>query len=260
VPRSRPFGMPTITAARRRWLDSFWVRRLRTIRVGLVRCSDNTFANGLSASDGNIERIDFVFSAGLTVTPGLAFTVMDRGAINAHDGFKIAAITGWDSGTNTPTSYQLLVNQSTGWGPTNSVANFDYTLLRYRASDNGGDANNLTVQNATSTGNQGIAGLVFTGSALGLSNGQTIYGYSLFATDVTDGGNAANLVNFNNATFFPTNTSGAGAGGLDLAAVNGLALQDIAFSAVPEPSAYAMVGVVVMVMGIWLRQRRRNVL
>ena len=224
----------------------------------LTRGSDNTFANGLGVSDGNIERIDFVFSAGLTVTPGLAFTVLDRGATNAHDGFKIAAITGWDSLTNTPTSYQLLVNQNAGWGATNSVANFDYTLLRYRASDNGGDANNLTAQYATATGNQGIAGLVFTAAALGLSNGQPIYGYSLFAGDVTDGGNTANLINFNNATFFPTGTSGNGAGGLDLAAVNGLALQDIAFSAVPEPSTYALGGVVVMMAGIWGRHRRRH--
>lgn len=224
----------------------------------LTRGSDNTFANGNTASDGNIERMDFVFTSGLSVSQGLAFAVLDRGAAGGHDPFKIAAITGWDSVNNVPTSYGTLVSQAANWGATNAVANFGYTLLRYSASDNGGDANNLATHNASAAGtNQGLEGVLFTGSALGLSNGQTIYGYSLFASDVT--GSGSTLIDYTNATYFPTNTAGAGAGGIDLAAVNGLSLQDIAFSPVPEPSTYALAGVVVMVGGAIIHRRRRAI-
>jgi hypothetical protein len=41
--------------------------------------------------------------------------------------------------------------------------------------------------------------------------------------------------------------------------VNGLALQDIAFSAVPEPSTYALAAVAVMAAGAVVYRRRRTV-
>jgi hypothetical protein len=224
----------------------------------LTRGSDNTFVNGASgAASGNIERLDFVFTGGLTVSPGLAFTVMDRGVAGAHDAFKIAVITGWDPIGEVPTSYGTLVSQAANWGSTNSVADFGYTLLRYSAGDNGGNANNLTTYNAgNETGTQGIAGMLFTGAALGLTNGDKIYGYSLFAGDVT--GSGSQLIGFTNSTYFPTNTADIN-GGIDLASVNGLALQDIAFSAVPEPGTYALAAVAVMAAGAVVHRRRRTV-
>ncbi|OKH29366.1 hypothetical protein NIES2101_43475 [Calothrix sp. HK-06] len=59
----------------------------------------------------------------------------------------------------------------------------------------------------------------------------TIYGYSLFAPDVNDNGNPANLLDWKNAAFFPQNTPNA-LGGLDLLSSSGRIA-----TAVPEPSA-----------------------
>jgi Secretion system C-terminal sorting domain len=47
-----------------------------------------------------------------------------------------------------------------------------------------------------------------------------VYGYSICANDLPTTATPANLVNFNNATFFPTNTTTAG--GIDLVSVTGI--------------------------------------
>ena len=212
--------------------------------------SDNTFANGTTVQDGNIERLDFVFTGGLTATAGLGFAVFERGAINVHDGFKIAVITGWDAVNNVPTAYGTLKGQAGNWGSTNVVdPGFSYTLFRYNQGDN------ITTATAnTETGTQGIGGVFFTLADLGITPGTKIYGYSLFGYDVTDGGNSANLINYNNATYFPIATTNAtGTGGIDLATING-----IAFVAIPEPSTYLLGGVALMALAAWRRQRARR--
>ena len=213
------------------------------------RGSDNTFANGTDVTMGNIERLDFVFTSGIKASAGLAFTVFDRGLTGVHDGFGIAAITGWDSVNHVPTSYALLTGQAGNWGPTNVADTFNYTLFRYSNGDN------LTSNNvSTETNSQGIGGVLFTAADLGLTPGTTIYGYSLFGYDVTDAGNTANLIDWTNATYFPTNTDATtGGGGIDLAALNG-----ISFSVVPEPSAYALAAVGVLAGFIGWRHRPRR--
>ncbi len=89
--------------------------------------------------------------------------------------------------------------------------------------------------------NQNIAGVTLNLGDFGLASGTTIYGYSLFAGDVTDGGNINNLVNYNNTTYFPSNTndnsSGGDNGGLDPVAVNGVLFNE---HALPEPSTYGL--------------------
>jgi hypothetical protein len=221
------------------------------LRNDLSGGSDNTFANGTSNQTGNIERLDFVFTGGLVATSSLAFAVFERGAAGAHDFFKIAAIPGWDSVNNVPTSYGLLTGPSTSaaWGATNPGADFAYHLFRYNTGDN------LTTSTAhTETGTQGIGGLVFTLAQLGISAGTTIYGYSLFGADVT--GSGANLIDFTNTTYFPSNTTSAtGTGGIDLATINGLSFTAIA---VPEPSTYALAGAGVMITAVLIHRRRRR--
>ena len=83
-------------------------------------------------------------------------------------------------------------------------------LFRYN------NGNNLTASTLnTEVGNQGIGGLVITMADLGLTNGTTIYGYSLMAQDVT-ATNSAQLLDWTNGTFYPTTTDGAtGGGGID---------------------------------------------
>ncbi len=221
----------------------------------LLAGSDNTFANGTAANTGNIERLDFIFKSGITATSSLSFAVFDRGDAGVHDGFGIAVITSLNgsvdsNGVKTPTAYAQLTRVAGGWGGTaNPVQDLNYTLFRYSNGNNisSSDANN-------ETGTQGIGGLVFSTADLGITAGTKIYGYSLFGYDVTSDNNSANLVNYTNTTYFPTNTdSTTGSGGIDLAAVNGLALTG---RHVPEPSTYAAGAVGIMVLATGLRRLR----
>jgi hypothetical protein len=228
------------------------------------RGADNVFANGSKVSDGNVERLDFIFSAsGITTTNQMAFAVFDRGAATQHDPFEIAAITGFNSVTGAATygGNLLMVttadyNNLSPTTSTNEVGNFNYTLFRYQ-----NDGNTLGSPNYwsadTETGNQGIGGVMITPTALGLASGTTIYGYSLMAADVTDGGNVGNLADWTNATYYPTNSSDAtpGAGGIDPAAVNG-----VLFRVVPEPSTYGAIFTGLAVAAALLRKHRVKVI
>ncbi len=225
------------------------------------RGSDNTFANGNALAEGNIERLDFMWNGGITALSTFAVAVFERGAVNVHDGFRVALITGVDGAgdpdtqiSNTPTAYSTLVAQPGGWGATNfdtpqTPPEFGYTLFRYTAGDN------ITTGNTPSeSGTQGLSGLVFNLAAFGVAPGTTIFGYSIFGFDVTDNNNSANLVDWRNATYYPTNTTGVtGTGGIDLAAING-----IAFSVVPEPSTYGLAALALAGgFHAWSRGRRR---
>jgi hypothetical protein len=216
----------------------------------IYRGADNVFSNGTTVSDGNIERMDFVFSAtGITATAATSFAIFDRGLVNAHDAVKIAVITGWNSGTSAPTAYSgnLVSVVAANYGTTNVVADFAYNLFRYNNSDN---LSTWTVN--TETGTQGIGGTVISMSDLGITAGTTIYGYSLMAADVTTGGSMANLVDWNNATYYATNTTTAG--GIDLSAVNGVLYN----RRVPEPSTYGAIFLGVSGAFLsWRRWRRR---
>ena len=220
----------------------------------ILRGSDNTFANGIDATSGNIERLDFVFSAaGLTSTVSTSFAIFDRGAVGVHDSVKIAVITGWDSVNNVPTAYggTLVGVSSANYGAANMTADFTYNLFRYSNGDNLGSP---YWNSNTETGTQGLGGTIVSMSDLGIAAGTTIYGYSLMGYDVTNGGSQANLVNWNNATYYATNTSNAtGTGGIDLSAVNGVLYN----RRVPEPSTYGaiLLGLTVAFLG-WRRWRR----
>ena len=213
--------------------------------------SDNTFSNDTGAAGGNIERLDFVTTAGMTSNASMGFAVFDRGAIGVHDAFKIAVITGWDSVNNKPTSYGQLVSEPGGadYGTQNVVADFNYTLFRYSNGDN------LTANTAsTEVGTQGVGGVVFSLAQLGITAGTTIYGYSLFGYDVTDGGNSANLLDWTSTSYYPANTTGTtGSGGIDLLGLNG-----ITFSAIPEPSTYMAFGTGLMFAAIAFRRWRQH--
>jgi hypothetical protein len=223
----------------------------------LLRGSDNTFANGTGTNTGNIERLDFLFNpTGITATIATAFAVFDRGNATEHDTVSIAVITGWDSTNNVPTSYGgvLATLAPANYGTTNPTANFNYHLFRY---GNGSNLGSPYWSDNTETGAQGIGGATISMADLGISAGTTIYGYSLMAGDVTSatiGGNMANLVNWNNATYYSTTTDGnSGGGGIDLSAVNGVLYN----KRVPEPSTYGaiFVGLSAAFFG-WRRYRR----
>jgi hypothetical protein len=214
--------------------------------------ADNVFTNGTGAAQANIERVDFVWSAGFTVTNTLdGLAIFERGAVNAHDGFQIALITSLGSGLASPLTWtfaNVAEIVSANYGTANLdvtndsvVDNLNYRLLRYANGDN------LTTHAAgTETGTQGIGGVHLSFADLGLAANTTIYGYAIMATDVTN--TAANLVNWNTNTFYPTNTADT-AGGLDFAAFGG---QRSIY--VPEPSTYG--ALLLASGGLWFGWRR----
>ncbi len=220
----------------------------------LLRGSDNTFANGTGVSEGNIERLDFLFSpSGITAALGTSFAVFDRGSVGQHDNVKIAVITGWDSVNNRPTAYGGTLFEVTPahYGSANLTSDFTYSLFRY---DNGDNLGSPYWNDNTETGTQGIGGVAISMADLGIAAGATIYGYSLMAADVTTGGNMANLVDWNNTTYYSTATSGStGAGGIDLSAVNGVLFN----RKVPEPSTYGLIFLSVTSAFLGWRRRRR---
>jgi len=221
----------------------------------LFQGADNVFSNGTGTAQGDIERVDFIWSSGFTVTntlDGLAF--FERGAAGSHDGFQIALITSLGSGLASPLTWtfaNVARVTATNYGSNNldltndgTVDTINYRLLRYTTGDT------LTAHNpGNETGSQGVGGVHISFADLGLAQNTVIYGYAIMATDVSNV--AANLVNWNNTTFFPTNTADT-AGGIDFAAFGG---QRSTF--VPEPSTYgAMLLLGVGALLYWRRRKR----
>ena len=211
----------------------------------------NLFGNGTgNGAFSNVERLDLVASAGFTATAGLAIPVFDFGTPTNHESFKIALITGIDGGGN-PTAYGPLAGIGAGWGQANVYTHNTFAIQRYTDGDVTTEANFYSLFNGAT---QGAGGVAFSLADLGVVPGTTVYGYSLFGFDVTDAGNSANLLNWNNSTYFPTTTpSGEGqAGGFDFASVNG-----VFFSAVPEPSSFGLAAFAALAgQAVWRRRRR----
>lgn len=208
--------------------------------------SDNTFDNGTANTTGNIERVDFVWNAGIKIGSTDGFSVFERGATGAHDAFRIAVITGWDSVNNKPTTYSAEISQAANWGATNvTTLTNPYQIVRYGAGDNLTDDTAITA----GSGNQGLAGLMFKLSDFGLAANTTIYGYSVFSNDGTLVSTAGStLADWSNVTYYPTNSSP----GLDLSGINGQM-----YSTTPEASTYGVIflGLTTGMLG-WRRRRR----
>ncbi len=187
--------------------------------------TDNLFANtgNSSRNQADIERADFVLSRGYNATSDIGVTVFERGAINAHDAFAIAAITGFDAGNN-PIYGNLLGYAAGSWGTTDLLSSTRGDLLDTRV------LNNQSGQFAgTGTVNQNIGGELILLTQLVAAN-TPVFGYSLFGYDTFTAvsGNAcplAQLSSVSNANCYNYSTSDTGGtapngGGLDLLAVN----------------------------------------
>jgi len=181
--------------------------------------TDNLFANqgDGNGNNNNIERLDVIFLGGVisTVNTKVGFALFERGDNNAHDPFVIAAITAVDT-DGTPTAYgnPLRVNGSHYGNLASSSINY-YIVRKDPAIE-------LNLRMSTS-GTQNIGAVFISFNDLGINPGQKIYGYSVVAYDLPAGATGANLVNYHNSTYFPTNTSSATAqGGIDLIALTGV--------------------------------------
>lgn len=214
----RPIGIESQAAANVE--DAFGRRNLL---VG----SDNLFANRGDGTGNvsNVERLDFIFSAGLLTGDARGFSIFDRGMSREHDGFKLAAVTSLDD-AGAPSGYgDVLEFQDGAWGNTDLTEESTYLVVRRDRSSESGlfRPSNLRTQSV---------GGVFVPTTDLAPAGTTIYGYSLLAPDTQGGG--AELLDWQNTSFYPQKTLNDNvdmAGGLDP-----LGLSSVLFAAVPEPT------------------------
>jgi Secretion system C-terminal sorting domain len=175
--------------------------------------SDNFFGNqgDGNGNNNNIERLDIIYSRGFITTTvnDVGFSIFERGATGAHDPFRIAAIKKVDAQGN-PLLYGKLVRVAPANYGHVSPTDVNYVVMRMDSPQN--------VLHPSTTVSQGVGGVMVTLGNLGILAGDTTYGFSLFGDDVGTLGTNTGLVNYNNATVFPTNSSSAtgAAGGLDI--------------------------------------------
>lgn len=220
----------------------------------------NPFGNGSgTATNSNIERIDFYFSGGYTVQTGDALVFFDvENTGNFGDGFRIAAFTsvGTVNGvSNAPTTYAntgLSVAPDSFGGP---IANPEGGTSGnyYRSTFTNGDTLSGTASNTASAGSLQLVGILISFADLGISAGQTIYGYSLMAGDVNPGASAANLVNWTSNTYYPTNTDPTGTGNMDFMGFGAQISRPV-----PEPSTYGAIFLGLTSAAFAVRRRLSN--
>ncbi|MBE9100283.1 DUF4347 domain-containing protein [Vacuolonema iberomarrocanum] len=165
------------------------------------RGADNIFANEGSANVNNIERVDFVITDGISTTADLlddiGFLLLERGG---NDPLNVAPITAIDAAGN-PTAYGPLVAIEPGdWG--GSGIEIESAVLNDQG--NGGQPSLSALPPA-----QELSGIFLSFESLGVTGGQTFFGYSVFPEDV-----GTDLVGLSDANLATPQASGAG--GLDL--------------------------------------------
>jgi hypothetical protein len=209
--------------------------------------ADNIFTNtgNNQANNTNIERLDLVFAGGITASSNNVFSIFERGLTGQHDGFKIAAITAVD-GNGNPSDYGPLVTVAGGtYGKTDDVSTQEFIVTRKNDSISG------DLQHPSDKVFQPIGGIVIPTDNLA-TDGEKIFGYSLFATDVT--GSGTELVNWKDTSFFPSNTPETLAG-LDLVGTAAV-LYTNAQSPIPEPATGTLA--LVAATGLMARRSKRR--
>lgn len=187
--------------------------------------TDNLFTNtgNGDGNNNNIERVDVIFPNGISssIADEAGFLFCERGNNLAHDGFRITPILSLDA-SNDPASFGSVKTCTRGngsnngsWGhPALSAGNIllSVYVLRKDAAD--------TYLRASAAVNQEIGGVFFSLADLGIAANLVFYGYSLIGPDGTSNPSSAQLLNTNDAAVYPTATTEAQGGGLDLIAVN----------------------------------------
>ncbi len=212
---------------------------------------ENLFVNQINTGDvsvaNNIERIDFIFAGGFTASAARGFALFERGLFTggSRGNVKVAAITALSAGS--PSNFSTTVADLNGastppWGNTNLATSAGYDVFRYRVQNDSG----LNFYQDLSNSSQGIGG-VFLRSSDFVPTGTTLFGFSIFARDVTaTGSGLTNLANY------PTTTTTLG--DMDLV-VTGASI----YIAVPEPGTYALLGATsaILLYG-WARKRGKR--
>lgn len=179
----------------------------------------DTFANTDSGAVAghNIERVDFVWSNGYTTVGDEVIIVFNFDPIGAQDDFRVAVFTSIDgTASKLPTAYANTGVLVTGTNYPDKLplplsgTPLSSTSTGFRTNTN--DDLSGTALNIGDSQTVGIGGVAISLATLGISAGQTIYGYSLIPTDA-NASTASNLLDFTNSSLYPTNTANADATG-----------------------------------------------
>jgi len=187
--------------------------------------TDNIFTNS-GNSDGNnnnIERVDVIFQNGISasIADEAGFLFCERGNNLAHDGFRIVPILSLDAG-NDPALFGTVKTCVKGNGTNNgswghpALIDGNKLLSVYVLRKDAAD----TYLRVSANVNQEIGGVFFSLADLGIAASQVFYGYSLIGPDGTANPTSSQLLNINDVAIYPTGTTEAQGGGLDLIAVN----------------------------------------
>lgn len=212
--------------------------------------TDNLFANSGNTvgNDTNVERLDVLFPFGFQASSSNAFAVFDRGNIDQHDPFKIAAITSVDPTTGAPTSYGPLLTFALGTWGNNQLTPAETYIVTRRDDSITGDTYHPSDEVVQSMG----AVLVNTSDLA--TAGSTIYGYSIFAGDTNGSGN--DLLNWKNPTYFPENTTASGlSASTDSGGLDAIGTAAVLYS-VPEPTSATLM--LLGMAGLMVRRNKRK--
>jgi len=213
--------------------------------------TENLFVN-IPGTPGNvssnIERMDFVFAGGANVAPEQSFAVFERGGgTGTRGGFKVALITGIN-GFGVPTSFAdtiIEVGDDT-YGNIDLTGTFNYDVYRNGTGVGGATpTTGLNWGNNPAIGPQGIAGALIRTTSF-TAVGTQFFGYAVFGQDVT-ATNGAQLLDWNNNTFFPQNSPFTN--DMDMVATGAVLL-------IPEPSTVLLI--LAGGLGLSLIRRRRS--
>lgn len=189
---------------------------------------DNILVND-ATNFANVERVDVIYYSGvLTSTPANAvFPIVERGG---NDDIRVAAIRGLDANGVPNDYYPTVVRVSNDapndWGDL-SQPHVSLVLRRQDAT-----SNPIPVQ---ILGTQNLHGTAIDFTEFGIAANEIVYGYSIVADDVTVTG--SDLVDFSNATNYPTNTGSDS--GLDLiAGISTAVSSDVNLTRAVGPGGY----------------------
>lgn len=200
------------------------------------RGTDNTFVNGTAREDeGNIERLDFIFSEGVSFGLDQAIAIFERGAANGHDSYRVSLIGSLDENGAAQTTVGDRFSQGTWSG--DLTGGIGYSIFRSAPSTQTDGIYNVAGGNG-----QVVGGQALTLEDFGLDAPVTIFGYLIYADDY----DFHSVADIQDVDLDITNTTS----GIDLASAT-----SFIYTVVPEPNS----ALLLMSSILFLSCRRKRV-